>query len=110
MFIHSHLKWSTHLSHIFCATLAWNLDFFGKKIERQLVVTTLKKNGYLQNVFNELERKEKIKKEEDKKVDKEYKHVVAIPCIAGLSEAIRREGEKVGLKTVFTMNTDSVTH
>jgi hypothetical protein len=81
-----------------------------KKIEKQLVVTTLKKYGYPQSVFNELERKEKRKKEEDKKVEeekkveKEYKHVVAIPYIAGLSEAIRREGEKVGLKTVFTAN------
>jgi hypothetical protein len=48
-----------------------------------------------------LERKEKRKKEEDKKVEKEYQHVVAIPYIAGLYEAIRREGEKVGLKTLF---------
>ena len=30
--------------------------------------------------------------------------MVAIPYIAGLSEAIRREGEKVGLKTVFAAN------
>jgi hypothetical protein len=30
--------------------------------------------------------------------------VVTIPYIAGLSEAIRREGEKVGIKTVFAAN------
>jgi hypothetical protein len=30
--------------------------------------------------------------------------VVTIPYIAGLSEAIRREGDKVGIKTVFAAN------
>jgi hypothetical protein len=44
------------------------------------------------------------KKEEDKKVEKECKHVVAVPYIAGLSEAIRREGEKVSSKVVLTAN------
>jgi rRNA processing protein Krr1/Pno1 len=44
-------------------------------IWKQLVVTTLKKNGHPQSVFNELERKEKRKKEEDKKVEKEYKRM-----------------------------------
>jgi len=70
-----------------------------RKAEKRLIKNTLKSNGYPQNVFSSLERRNK--KVTDQK-EKEYKSMVAIPYIAGLSEAIRREGEKVGIRTVFT--------
>ena len=72
-----------------------------KKREKKEVITTLKRNGYPQSVFSELERKKEREKDTTRKKKEEYKNVVTIPYIAGLSEAIRREGEKVGLKTVF---------
>jgi hypothetical protein len=59
---------------------------------------------YPNTVFNELLRKEKGRKNGDDKRVTDYKIVVTVPYIAGLSEAIRREGEKVGTKTVFAAN------
>jgi hypothetical protein len=58
----------------------------------------------IQTQFNELLRKEKRRKNGDEELETDYKNVVTITYIAGLSEAIRREGEKVGIKTVFAAN------
>jgi hypothetical protein len=75
-----------------------------QKEERKTVITTLKNNGYPYTVFNELLRKENRRKNGDEKRVTDYKNVGTIPYIAGLSEAIRREVDKVGIKTVFAAN------
>jgi hypothetical protein len=53
---------------------------------------------YPTTVFNELLMKKRRRKYGDEKLQMDYKNVVTIPYIEGLSEAIRREGEKVGKK------------
>jgi hypothetical protein len=46
---------------------------------------------------------EKLKENEQRTDEKkEFKEVVVIPYVAGLSEAIRRAGDEVGIKTVFS--------
>jgi hypothetical protein len=80
----------------------WNRK--SKKEERKTVITTLKNNGYTHTVFNELLRKENRRKNGDEKRLMDYKNVVTIPYIAGLSEAIRSEGDNEGIKTVFAAN------
>jgi hypothetical protein len=58
----------------------------------------LRRNGYPDSVFNEINRSQH-KKEGEKK---EFKDLVVIPYVSGLSEAIRRAGDAVGIKTVFS--------
>jgi hypothetical protein len=75
-----------------------------KQREIAHVKSTLKNNGYPRNVFGEIERKT-ARREQTEQVDKkEFKDVVVIPYVAGLSEAIRRAGDEVGVKTVFSAN------
>jgi hypothetical protein len=45
--------------------------------------------------------KENRRKNRDEKRKTDYKNIFTIPYIAGLSEAIRREGKKVGIKTIL---------
>jgi hypothetical protein len=75
-----------------------------KQNEIAHVKSTLKNIGYPKNVFGEIE-KNRTRKEQIKQVKKkEFKDVVVIPYVAGLSEAIRRAGDEVGVRTVFSAN------
>jgi hypothetical protein len=51
-------------------------------------------------VSREIERKKENEQRTEEK--KEFKEVVVIPYVAGLSGAIRRAGDEVGIKTVFS--------
>jgi hypothetical protein len=70
-----------------------------KRIEQEQLKSTLRRNSYPDSVFNELNRRSQHKKEGEKK---ELKDLVVIPFASGLSEAIRRAGDAVGIKTVFS--------
>jgi hypothetical protein len=56
------------------------------------------------NVFGEIERNRARREQIEQVKKKEFKDVVVIPYVAGLSEAIRRAGDEVGVKTVFSAN------
>jgi hypothetical protein len=64
----------------------------------------VKNNGYPKNVFGEIEKKRARRKHIEQVKKKEFKDVVVIPYVAGLSAVIRRAGDEVGVKTVFSAN------
>jgi hypothetical protein len=70
-----------------------------RRREHEQVKSTLRRNGYPDTVFNEINRRSQHKKEGEKK---EFRDLVVIPYVSGLSEAIRRAGDAVGIKTVFS--------
>jgi hypothetical protein len=54
--------------------------------------------------FGEIEKKRARREQMEQVKKKEFKDVVVIPYVAGLSEAIRRASDEVGVKTVFSAN------
>jgi hypothetical protein len=70
-----------------------------RRKEQEKVKSTLRSNGYPNNFFSEglQERRQKAVVEK-----KEFKDLVVIPYVAGISGAIRRVGDTVGIKTVFS--------
>jgi hypothetical protein len=70
-----------------------------RRKEQKKVKSTLRSNGYPNNVFGEVlqERRQKALGQK-----KEYRDLVVTPYVAGLSEAIRSVGDTVGIKTVIT--------
>jgi hypothetical protein len=65
---------------------------------QEQVKSTLRRNGYPDSVFNEINRSQH-KREVEKKG---FRDLAVIPYVSGLSEAIRRAGDAVGIKTVFS--------
>jgi hypothetical protein len=65
------------------------------------VKSTLKNNGYPKNVFGKIEKKRARREQIEQVQKKEFKDVVVIPYVVGLSEAIRFAGDEVGVKTIF---------
>jgi hypothetical protein len=70
-----------------------------RRKEQEKVKSTLRSNGYPNNIFSEVLQERRQKAVEEKK---EYRGLVVIPYVAGLSEAIRRVGDTVEIKTVFS--------
>jgi hypothetical protein len=70
-----------------------------RRKEQKKVKSSLRSNGYPNYVFSEVLQESRQKAVVEKK---ESKDLVVILYVAGLSEAIRRVGDTVGIKTVFS--------
>jgi hypothetical protein len=64
-----------------------------KRREQEQLKSTLRRNGYPDSAFDEINRRSQHKKEGGSKI---------WWYVSGLSEAIRRAGDAVGIKTVFS--------